>query len=196
MKRIPASWILTALLVLAPASASLLVAQLPQAPMPAGCSATAAQLAAEKNLVLDFYRPGITLRQLIALIDPGYVQHNPLALKLAQEKHISDYEEFSRLFTGIAASANPGSKNTLDGPARQGGRGPRVVILTAECDLVTAIVENTRRDPTAPPGTTYERFDFDTFRVRGGKLVEHWDNEEITPDRVDAMRKLQQPPAP
>jgi predicted SnoaL-like aldol condensation-catalyzing enzyme len=66
------------------------------------------------------------------------------------------------------------------------------VILTAECDLVTAIVENTRPDPAAPPGTTYEHFSFDTFRVRGGKLVEHWDDEEITPDRVETMRKLEQ----
>ena len=145
-----------------------------------------------KKLVLDFYRPGITLRQLIALIDPNYVQHNPLALKLAQEKHISDYEEFKQLFTAVSASSNPDIKNKLDGPARRGGRAPHVVIATAECDVVTVIVQNTRPDPTAPPGTTYERFDFDTFRVRGGKLVEHWDNEEITPDLVEATRKLEQ----
>jgi len=57
---------------------------------------------------------------------------------------------------------------------------------------VTAIVQNTRRDPTAPPGTTYEHFGFDTFRVRGGKLIEHWDNEEITPDSVEAIRRMEQ----
>jgi predicted SnoaL-like aldol condensation-catalyzing enzyme len=193
MKGLLVSWVLTALLGLALGSSSL--AQSHEEPMPSGCSATTAELQVEKNLVLDFYRPGITLRQLIALVDTTYVQHNPLALKLGQEKHISDYEEFRQLFIAVAHSANPDSKDVLDGPARRGGRGPHVVIVTAECDLVTAIVENTRPDPTAPSGATYERFDFDTFRVRGGKLVEHWDNEEVTPDRVEAMRKLEQPSA-
>lgn len=192
MKRPSVSLILVALVGLALGSSSTAVAQSHEPPMPSGCSATTAELQIEKNLVIEFYRPGITLRQLIALIDPSYVQHNPLALKFAQEKHISDYEEFKQLFTAMAASANPDSTDKLDGPARRGGRAPHVVIVTAECDLVTAIVQNTRPDPTAPQGTTYERFGFDTFRVRGGKLVEHWDNEEITPDLVEATRKLEQ----
>jgi hypothetical protein len=42
------------------------------------------------------------------------------------------------------------------------------------------------------PGTTYERFSFDTFRVRGGKLAEHWDDEEITTEAVQALKKLEQ----
>ena len=51
----------------------------------------------------------------------------------------------------------------------------------AECDLVTVIHRNNRQDPTAPPGTFYEAFTFDTFRVRNGKLVEHWDGAVINP---------------
>jgi predicted SnoaL-like aldol condensation-catalyzing enzyme len=166
------------------------MAQPEEAPQPHACSTTPAQLQAEKNVVLDFYRPGITLRELIALIDPGYIQHNPLVLKAAAEKHISDYEEFKRLFTAIAASANPARGDVLDGPARR--KAPQVVIVTAECDLVTAIVRSARCDPTAAPGTTYERFSFDPFRVRGDKLVEHWDDEEITPDSVQGLKKLEQ----
>jgi predicted SnoaL-like aldol condensation-catalyzing enzyme len=192
MKRLAAHWILAVAVGLALGSSPRAVAQSHETPMPSGCSATPSELQVEKNLVLDFYQPGITLRQLIALIDPGYIQHNPLALKLAQEKHISDYEEFRQLFTAIAASANPGSTNPLEGPARRGGRGPHVVIATAECDLVTVIVENTRSDPTGAPGTTYEHFSFDTFRVHGGKLVEHWDDEEVTLDRVESTKRLEQ----
>jgi predicted SnoaL-like aldol condensation-catalyzing enzyme len=165
------------------------MAQSEEAPQPHACGTTPAQLQAEKNVVLDFYRPGITLRELIALIDPGYIQHNPLVLKAAAEKHISDYEEFKRLFTAIAASANLARGDVLDGPARR--KAPEVVIVTAECDLVTAIVRSARRDPTAAPGSTYERFSFDTFRVRGDKLVEHWDDEEITPDSVQGLKKLE-----
>jgi predicted SnoaL-like aldol condensation-catalyzing enzyme len=154
------------------------MARAQEAPIPHGCSVTPAELQAEKRIVLDFFRPGITLRDLIALVDPSYIQHNPLVLKLAREKHTSDYEEFKLLFTQMAASGNPGGGDVFDGPARRGGRAPQVVFVTAECDLVTAIIRHTPPDPTAPPGTTYERFAFDTFRVRGGKLVEHWTMKE------------------
>jgi predicted SnoaL-like aldol condensation-catalyzing enzyme len=51
----------------------------------------------------------------------------------------------------------------------------------AECDLVTIVHKNYRQDPTAPAGTFYEVFTFDTFRVRNGKLVEHWDGAVINP---------------
>jgi predicted SnoaL-like aldol condensation-catalyzing enzyme len=171
------------------------MARAQEAPVPHGCSATPAELQAEKKIVLDFFRPGITLRELIALIDPSYIQHNPLVLKFATEKHISDYEEFKLLFTQMAASGNPGGGTVLDGPARRGGRGPEAVIVTAECDLVTAIIRRTAQDPTAAPGTNYERFNFDTFRVRGGKLVEHWDDEGITAESVQAIKKLEQSPS-
>ena len=81
-------------------------------------------------------------------------KHNPLVLKFAREKHISDNEEFKLLFTHMAASGEPGGGDVLDGPARRGGGAPQAVIVTAECDLVTAIIRHTPPDPTTPPGTT------------------------------------------
>ena len=53
--------------------------------------------------------------------------------------------------------------------------------MTAECDLVTVIHRNNRPDPTAAAGKFYEVFTFDTFRIRNGKLVEHWDGAVINP---------------
>ncbi len=183
MKSKAVSW--TVMVVLGPGFGASLpaMARAQEAPIPHECSTTRAELQAEKKVVLNFLRPDITLRELLALIDPSYIQHNPLVLKFAKEKHISDYEEFKLLFTQMAASGDPGGGDVLDGPARRGGRAPQAVIVTAECDLVTAIIRHTPPNPTAP-GTIYERFSFDTFRVRGGKLVEHWDDEEITAESV------------
>ena len=194
MKSHTMPWLSAAVLGLALGATAPAIAQAQSqdAPMPHDCSATPAQLQAEKNVVLEFIRPGITLRELIALIDPGYIQHNPLVVKAAAEKHISDYEEFKLLFTRAASMGNPGEANVLDGPARPGGRAPHAVIVMGECDLVTAIIRNTRPDPTASPGTTYPQFSFDTFRVRNGRLVEHWDDEEITVEAVQQLRKLEQ----
>jgi len=190
MKRNITSMISAAVLGLALAAAQPVIAQTHEVLIPHACSLLPAELQAEKNVVLEFLRPGITLRELIALIGPDYVQHNPAVLKAAREKQISDYEEFKRLFTRIATLGNPDGGNVLDGPARQRGRGPQAVIVVAECDLVTAIIKSTPRDPTASPGTTYERFSFDTFRVRNGKLVEHWDDEEITEESMQTLHKL------
>ena len=52
-------------------------------------------------------------------------------------------------------------------------------ILIAECDIVMAVNKRSKPDPTSPPGKMYDYYTFDTFRVRDGKLVEHWDGVEI-----------------
>jgi len=46
---------------------------------------------------------------------------------------------------------------------------------------VSVIHKNYRQDPTAEAGKFYEVFTFDTFRVKNGKLVEHWDGAVINP---------------
>jgi hypothetical protein len=78
-------------------------------------------------------------------------KHNPLVLKFAREKHISDNEEFKLLFTHMAASGNPGGGDVLDGPARRSA-------ASSDCDCrmrpYDGDYETTPPDPTTPPGTT------------------------------------------
>ena len=46
---------------------------------------------------------------------------------------------------------------------------------------MTIIHKGYRQDPTKPAGTFYDTYTWDTFRVRNGKLVEHWDGVTLPP---------------
>jgi predicted SnoaL-like aldol condensation-catalyzing enzyme len=159
-------------------------------PIPQGCNATPAQLEAEKKVATEFFRPDITLQERIALIDPSYVQHNPLFVKMARENHLSDYEQFKLVFTLMAARrAADGSKSA----AQPGVAARKPVIVMAEGDLVTVVVKFTIQDPTSAPGTNYELFGWDTFRIRNGKIVEHWDGQNLSKNAVRMARAMEAP---
>jgi predicted SnoaL-like aldol condensation-catalyzing enzyme len=138
-----------------------------------GCSATPAQLEANRKVVMSFFLTSGAER--VALADPSYKQHNPVFKKRGQEDKVSDYEEFKKSF--MKAAATPPSPATGSQPPP----GNPFEVVTAECDIVTVVRKTYRQDPTAAPGTFYEAFTFDTFRVKNGKLVEHWDAATIAP---------------
>jgi predicted SnoaL-like aldol condensation-catalyzing enzyme len=144
-----------------------------------GCLATPAQLEANKKVAMEFFRT--TGEARVALADPSYKQHNPAFKKRAEDNKVSDYEEFKNAFLAQAARGQgPGAgRGAASGPPPPQGNPFEVV--TAECDIVTVIHKVYRQDPTADPGKFYEAFTFDSFRVRNGKLVEHWDGAVINP---------------
>ena len=161
--------------------AALAVAQQPapaqQANPTSGCTATPAQLEANKKVAIEFFRT--TGEARVALADSTYKQHNPAFKKRAEDNKASDYEEFKATFLGQAARGAGAGRGPVTGPTPPPGNPLEVV--TAECDIVTVIHKNYRQDPTAAPGKFYEVFTFDTFRVKNGKLVEHWDGAVINP---------------
>jgi predicted SnoaL-like aldol condensation-catalyzing enzyme len=146
-----------------------------------GCTATSAQLEANRKVAMEFWR--VTGEARVALAAPTYKQHNPQSVKRAQENKVSDYEQFRSDFL-------PGGFFDRAAARGAGSAGPQppasnpVEIVTAECDIVTMIRKSYRQDPTAAPGTFYEVFSFDTFRVTNGKLTEHWDGNVINPPPV------------
>lgn len=91
---------------------------------------------------------------------------------------MSDYDEFKSPF--LAQAGRGGKKG---GPATEPAPPPGnpFEVVTAECDIVTVVHKNYRQDPTAEPAKFYEVFTFDTFRVKNGKLAEHWDGAVINP---------------
>jgi predicted SnoaL-like aldol condensation-catalyzing enzyme len=137
-----------------------------------GCSVTPAQLEANKKAVLAFFTTRGADR--VALADPSYKQHNPVFVKRAAENKVSDYEEFKSSF--LRQPGGGEGQGPRQGPA---GRpmpqmGNPFEVVTAECDIVTVVHKMTMQDP-AEDGKPYEFFTFDTFRVKDGKLTEHWD---------------------
>jgi len=72
----------------------------------AGCTATPAQLEANKKVAMAFFVPNA---DRVSLADQSYKQHNPAFLKGGKEAGLSDYEYF---------------KSRFGGPPRQGGPGP------------------------------------------------------------------------
>jgi predicted SnoaL-like aldol condensation-catalyzing enzyme len=145
----------------------------PANPTP-GCTATPAQLEANKKVALEFFRT--TGADRVALADATYKQHNPAFKKRAEDNKVTDYEEFKSTFLGQAGRGGAGRGPATGPPPPQGNQ---LEVVTAECDIVTTIHKNYRQDPTAEPGKFYEVFTFDSFRVKNGKLVEHWDGAVI-----------------
>jgi predicted SnoaL-like aldol condensation-catalyzing enzyme len=151
-------------------------AQQPAAPAnPApGCTSTPAQLEATKKVTLDF--DALTGQAKVDLADPSYKQHNPAQIKRGEEDKLNDYDEFKKTFLG---GGFPGAGGPANGP--QPPQGTRREIVLAQCDIVAIIHKVYRRDPTAEPGKFYESFTFDAYRVKDGKVVEHWDTALINP---------------
>ena len=144
-----------------------------------GCAVTPAQLEANKKVALEFFRT--TGADRVALADTGYKQHNPVFKKRAEENKVSDYEEFKAAF--LSQGAGRGGPGPGPAGSAMPPRGNPLEIVTAECDIVTVVHKMYRPDPTAE-GKFYEFFTFDTFRVKDGKLTEHWDGSMIPPART------------
>jgi predicted SnoaL-like aldol condensation-catalyzing enzyme len=147
----------------------------------AGCTATPAQMEANKKVAMQFFQ--VTGDARVALADPTYKQHNPAFVKGGREAGLSDYDFFKQRFGGAGAAGRQagGGAGRAQGAGPQPPAGNPLEIVMAECDLVTVIHKNYRQDPTAAPGTWFEAYTFDTFRIRNGKLVEHWDSAVINP---------------
>lgn len=121
----------------------------------------AAQLAANKQLVLDFWHKVINERDLAAA--PRYV--------------VEDYIQNS-------LSAGQGRAAMVEFLAKElGGSEPKpadqvkytsFVHVLAEGDLVQLMFKRRMPDPK-DPARTREVWWYDTYRVKDGMIVEHWD---------------------
>jgi predicted SnoaL-like aldol condensation-catalyzing enzyme len=124
---------------------------------------------ANKRLVLEFYRNVWEPQRLEAMKDyyaADIVEHNP------------------NVKSGIAGFADTMGSRWKAKPVQAALQNPPAMVTT-DGDLVTLIFKRPRPDP-ADATKTYDTYWFDMFRVKNGKVVEHW----------DAATKPVRPPAP
>jgi predicted SnoaL-like aldol condensation-catalyzing enzyme len=154
-----------------------------QQPAPMTPAAKHALEEANKKLAAEFFRKGITLEERLALLHPDYLQHDPVFKRFNEINGLQGKAGFEGMIKALRASGAPPQQPTA-------GNDP-TYILMADGDLVTVLQKRQLADPQNP-GKFYEGFWFETWRVKDGKLYEHWDPASI-PTKIPEALKGPQP---
>lgn len=122
-----------------------------------------AQLEANKKVVFDFYRYAWEPKDLSAVpkfMSEDYIEHNPMFAGGREDLiHALESGRFG--------------KWTEPGKVQDQLKDPPAFVV-AEGDVVTWIFKRVRKDPK-DPAKTYDSYWFDAFRIKNGRIVEHWD---------------------
>lgn len=143
---------------------------------PAEAAARQAQEEANKKVAMAFFRPGITPEEILELMHPDYIQHNPVFKRFGEENGVKGRAEFELLIKQMRSGARGRGAGAPGEPAA-GPRPPQgnpTYAVTADGDLVRVLQQRFLPDPQRP-GQLYEAYWFDTWRIKDGKLYEHWD---------------------
>jgi predicted SnoaL-like aldol condensation-catalyzing enzyme len=120
---------------------------------------TPAQLAANKKLVLDFWHNVFDAQDISKAklyLSAEYRQHNPNVTS-----GLKGFEDFFGPLWPKPKAAADIKPTQFD-------------VVLAEGDLVQVMFKRPRPE-VGDPTKTYMSFWFDLFRIKNGKIVEHWD---------------------
>ena len=134
---------------------------------------------ANKKIAAAFFKEGIKPDEMAALMHDDYTQHNPVFKRFGQINNVKGKSEFEAVMSLFRTMPRP----TL--PADQPKGNPLYQVM-ADGDLVTVLQQRYLPDPQNP-GKYYEAFWFDTWRIKDGKLFEHWDAQVIPTGRAEQI---------
>jgi len=127
---------------------------------PAWAQGYLSPLEVNKKVVFDFYRLVFEPRNTDLaeqFVAEDFIEHNP--------RFQSGRANLVKMLKSLPPAPESDIRPELQDP-------PALII--AEGDLVTYIFKRVVADPQ-DKSKSYERFSFDTFRVKDRKIVEHWD---------------------
>jgi hypothetical protein len=151
---------------------------------PRGCSRGEE---AGNKLIVSSLKPGSDAFHELMAAD--YVQHNPEYVRFAELNGVSGREAVELL-----------DKYRLGATGRRLGRGPPApgqprddfsYKVLADCDFVVAVGEHWHPDPDRP-GKFHATYFFNMWRMKDGKLAEHWDPDDL-PDPLPDYLKVAMP---
>jgi predicted SnoaL-like aldol condensation-catalyzing enzyme len=139
---------------------------------PAFAQGNAAQLEANKKVVMRFFNDNIFANpeKIDEVIHPDYIQHNPMFQRFNEENNVSGRDGLKKFLASRAQGR--GGQGKQGPPPGAAAPAPPTRVVTAEGDLVTVVSSRNMMDKDGKP---YTAWGFDTWRVKDGKLYEHWD---------------------
>ena len=123
------------------------------------------QEAANLKLVEDWWKTVLVahhLDQMTKFADENMIQHNPNAP--------NGLEPLRKIF---------GNRPPTEIPATIT---PAPALELSQGDIVMIVFDHEAKDPT-DASKTYHYNSFDAFRIKNGKIVEHWDGAQKAPPR-------------
>lgn len=126
---------------------------------------------ANLKLVEDWWRTVLVahhLDQMTKFADENMIQHNPNAP--------NGLDALRKIF---------GNRPPTDIPSTIT---PPPAIELAQGDIVMIVFNHEAKDP-ADPSKTYTYNSFDAFRIKNGKIAEHWDGAQKAPARGGAGKE-------
>jgi predicted SnoaL-like aldol condensation-catalyzing enzyme len=159
------------------ASTAVLTSALALSSVPA--LALTAQEEANKKVATEFMAAlgSGDIQKAASYLDGNYIQHNP-TVATGKQGFLDTFSRMGRPGGGAPGGAPPGGGAPGGAPpgggARMGGGMGSPAFVVVQGDLVVMVNKRATPEPN-DASKTYDAFSFDAFRVKGGKLVEHWD---------------------